>query len=110
MRLFGLAASAIITLSIILSGSRAGILAVVIVAAVYLGHRYCGLLKKHRNFIFPLSGIIFVILVAGLFLLKKDSALGRILITEKYLRDDFPPTGVGLRTFGIYAGIYALSG
>ena len=80
MRLFGLAASAIITLSIILSGSRAGILAVVIVAAVYLGHRYCGLLRKHRNFIFPLSGIIFVILVAGLFLLKKDSALGRILI------------------------------
>lgn len=80
MRLFGLAASAIITLSIILSGSRAGILAVVIVAAVYLGHRYCGLLRKHRNFIFPLSGIIFVILVAGLLLLKKNSALGRILI------------------------------
>lgn len=86
LRYFGLISAGIIVLAVILSESRAGILTVIIVTAVYLGHQYYNSLKKYRNYIIPLLGIAFITLAAGLFLIKKDSAFGRMLIWENTCR------------------------
>lgn len=97
LRYFGRCAAAIIALAVILSESRAGILAVAVVCAVYLGHKYFRLLKKYSSYIIPLSAIVFIVLAVGLFLLKKDSAFGRILIWENACRmiADKPLFGFG---------------
>lgn len=78
-RRLGFASAAILAAAVILCGSRAGILAMTVAGAVYAGNRYSGFLGRHRRYIYLSLGV-FVLSAVGLFLLKKDSALGRIPI------------------------------
>lgn len=76
---FGIIVLLMTILSVILSESRAGIIAVSIVIGIYFWNRYYSLLKKYRKY-FTLIIIITLLVGGGLFFLKKDSTLGRVLI------------------------------
>ncbi|HCY30878.1 MAG TPA: hypothetical protein DHV06_04865 [Bacteroides thetaiotaomicron] len=78
-RYLGIIALVIITLSIILSGSRASIMSMLVVSIIFLVNRYHPCFNHYRKYLF---GTYIVILVIGavLFFLKRDSAIGRILI------------------------------
>lgn len=78
-RYFGMASLIVIAASIILSGSRAGILAITTVMALYFGNKYICVVKRYRKYTFP-AIVILLIAMCGLFFQKKDSALGRVLI------------------------------
>lgn len=94
----GIIALFTISSSIILSGSRAGIIAIASVSIIYWGTQ-CNKqqLKRYYKYIF----FIFTILIVGLFLLKKDSAFGRILIWNNSLDMilEKPILGHGPNTF-----------
>lgn len=81
---FGIISLAIIMMAIILSGSRAGMIALIIVCYIYIGDKYYHKFKKYRKY----SIVLFAVLLLagmGLFFLKKDSAIGRILIWKNSL-------------------------
>ncbi|MBS6269628.1 MAG: O-antigen ligase family protein [Tannerella sp.] len=94
----GIIALSTISLSIILSGSRAGIIAIASVSIIYWGTQ-CNKqqLKRYYKYIF----FIFIIFIVGLFFLKKDSAFGRILIWNNSLDMilEKPILGHGPNTF-----------
>lgn len=93
---FGLTASCILATTILLSGSRAGILAMSIVIALFgLTGRDTPTVPRRRNRIALI--ILTAILITGLYFLKKDSADGRLLIwqcTSELIRDN-PLAGLG---------------
>ncbi|MFQ8923943.1 MAG: O-antigen ligase family protein [Clostridium paraputrificum] len=101
----------IITLSIILSGSRASIIAILVVSSIFLVSRYHPCFNHYRKY---LLGVCIVILVTGaiLFFLKKDSAIGRILIWINSLEMilDYPILGSNsgsfLRNYMLYQADY----
>lgn len=95
----------IFVLAIILSESRTGLIAVIIVSFLFFGSRYYNYLKNHIKH--PLLTIIITLLLMGLglFFLKKDSALGRILIWSNCIEmiKDSPIIGNGS---GYFLGNY----
>jgi len=72
MRYSALVSVGLIALSVVLSGSRAGMLSLTVVSVLYLCNRF------RIKLIFPL--IACVVLAVGLYFVKKDSADGRLLI------------------------------
>ena len=101
----------IITLSIILSGSRASILSILIISIIFLVNRYRSSFNHCRKFLLVACVVILVIGVV-LFFMKKDSAIGRILIWinsfEMIL--DYPilgsDSGSFLRNYMLYQADY----
>lgn len=109
---FGISSLVVIVSAIILSGSRAGILAAAIVLAIYLGNQYYDIIKKKHSYIYPFVGIVFILFFVGLFFLKKNSAIGRLLIWENSCRmiADKPLFGFGpsgfMSKYMVYQGDY----
>lgn len=101
LRYFGLSAFIIIALAVILSESRTGILAITVVSSVYLGNKYYSLFKQYRKALLLVLGVVFIALFIGLFFLKKNSAIGRMLIWETSLQMivDRPLFGLGTSGF-----------
>lgn len=100
----GITSAFIIGLNIILSGSRAGIIAITSISIIYLGTQYHKQLKKYYKYI----SFTFIILIVGLFLFKKDSALGRILIWNNSFDMilEKPILGHGANTFMSHYMLY----
>lgn len=97
----GFAGGILIIITIILSQSRAGVLAVLAVLAFYFFNRYRSFILKNKKKVLPVLFAIILILSVGLFLSKKDSASGRVLIwrvTAQMIGDD-PVFGKGAGTF-----------
>lgn len=65
---------------IILSGSRAGIVAAGAVTFLYLGKKYWFILAHKRVLILSVFALVLIAASIGLFIIKKDSATGRLLI------------------------------
>jgi O-antigen ligase len=87
----------IIISAIFLSGSRTGIIAAIVITGLFFVDRYKTFFKRY-NVAFISLGVIFCILGgAGLFYLKKDSAMGRLLIweTSAQMIQDKPVFGHG---------------
>jgi hypothetical protein len=73
----------IIGFSIVLSQSRAGIIAIFVVIVIFLYHKFNHKLsKKDKRWIFTSLLAVSILLVLTLFFFKKDSATGRLLIWE----------------------------
>lgn len=72
----------LIIIGIILSQSRISILCMIIALIVFLGDKYSCFLRKHWKHILPLLLLFLISTFILLFILKKDSAIGRFLIWE----------------------------
>lgn len=83
-RYIGVVSFAVITSSIVLSGSRSGIIAIIIVSCIYFANRYYHVLKKHLKYVI-LVFILLIFIGIGIFFLKKNSAIGRLLIWNNTL-------------------------
>lgn len=95
---FGLVSILIIIVAVVLSGSRAGIVSVTFVSIIYFVDKRRRLLKCRHIMPFVIGCVIFLSL---LFFLKKDSALGRVLIWKNSYNMivDSPILGHGSGTF-----------
>lgn len=86
----------IILMAVALSGSRAGVFSLVITSLVFFAIRYSAKIKRKGVW---LCGSLFLLLILGiaLFFLKKDSALGRLLVWQNSitLMKDSPIWGHG---------------
>ena len=69
----------IIVISIILSGSRTGVITVFAIFVVYFKDEYCSILVNRKKLILPLFLILFIIIM-GVLILKIDSVLERFFI------------------------------
>lgn len=100
LKWLGAASTIVITLAVMLSGSRAGILAIAAAGLIYLADRQKQFIKRHK-FIILAAVFLVGVCCAGLFLLKKDSALGRVLIwkTSLYMIAEKPLLGHGPGAF-----------
>jgi O-antigen ligase len=90
---------AIVFAAVVLSESRAAILACITVAVCYFGSRYSGL--KYKNWMKTVAVCVIVMIVSVLYHIKRDSADGRLLIwkcTWKMIKDK-PVTGHGYGAF-----------
>lgn len=76
---FGKVSIVIITLAIILSDSRAGIISIAVISILFLVQKQYDWIKKHRVYTL-LFTIIFILFMVELFVYKKDSAIGRVLV------------------------------
>ncbi|MDR1504614.1 MAG: O-antigen ligase family protein [Prevotella sp.] len=79
----GIVSLSVIGLAIILSASRSGIFSVLCISSIYTFYKYKHQFIRWRKWIG--TGVIILIIIIsllGLFLLKKDSASGRLLIWE----------------------------
>ncbi|EFS31327.2 hypothetical protein BSGG_2027 [Bacteroides sp. D2] len=94
----GVIISILIIIAIILSGSRSGILSIIIVSMLYCGYKRFFCCSKLIKQVWLCSGM-FVLIAIGiiLFVIKKDSAVGRILIWSNTLEliNDRPLLGYG---------------
>lgn len=79
LKWFALISMMVITAAIVLSGSRAGIIAGVITVTLLIIERYKHLLKTYKIIVVFIV-LLFTVGCTGLFFKKKDSALGRLLI------------------------------
>lgn len=110
-RRLAIIALVIITLAIVLSGSRASIISILIVSIIFIVNKYHNYFNLNRKCLY---GIGIAILVAGvvLFFLKKDSAIGRILIwiNSFEMIFDYPILGSNsgsfLRNYMLYQADY----
>lgn len=97
----GILAGGILITAILLSGSRTGAMALVVV--VLIGCLYYGKLKRHTRRWLYFGGIFLgLLLLIGLYYVKKDSADGRLLIwrtTLQMIREK-PLLGHGPGSFG----------
>lgn len=82
----GIAGAYLIVIAVILLQSRTGILAMITMAAVYIFDRYRQCTLRHKKNIISIAVVCVLVLFAGLLFLKKDSALGRILIWRTTLQ------------------------
>lgn len=73
-KIIGFISLGVVSIAIILSGSRAGIIAIAIALTVYIAHRYSIFINGKKIYII----VLFVLLTIGLIFLKKDSTMGRI--------------------------------
>lgn len=99
-RYFGVISLISITASIILSSSRAGMIALIIVSCIYSGNKYYNTLKKHRGYII-VAFTVLLLALTGLFFFKKDSAIGRVLVWKNSIEmiADNPILGSGSGSF-----------
>ncbi|WP_333625762.1 O-antigen ligase family protein [Sphingobacterium siyangense] len=72
----------IILIVIIISGSRAGVLSLFIISALYLSKNLPECLKQFRSHILYIIITLIISISIYLFFLKKDSAIGRTLIWQ----------------------------
>jgi O-antigen ligase len=91
-RVFGGLAAVLFIVTVALSHSRAGIIAITVISGLWFGMAFnLRWLKQWGRGVRVLAGsIIMVIILSGLYLLKKDSADGRLLIwkcTAKMIAD-----------------------
>jgi len=88
----------IISVAIILSGSRAGIIAITLVSAVYITHKYRRFIQGKKIYII----VLFVLTATSLILLKQDSTIGRIAIWNNSIEmiKEKPTFGHGEDGFG----------
>ena len=72
----------IISASIVLSESRSGIITIICSIVLFLCYKYSAILNRWRKIIIPALVALFIIVIVSLFLFKKNSALGRLLIWQ----------------------------
>ncbi len=75
----GIIALPTISIAILLSGSRSGIIAIVIVSGVFFANKYYETIRKHGRLLI-LAFMFACVIGAGLFLMRKDSSMGRISV------------------------------
>lgn len=80
-RYFGVISLMSIIASIILSSSRAEMIALIIVSCIYSENKYYNTLKKYCEYIIVAFTVLLLALTV-LFFFKKDSAIGRVLVWE----------------------------
>lgn len=79
LKYIGILASILIVLGVVMSESRAGILSIIVFAGCFIAHKYKHLFRNKA--ITAISSVIILFLIiTGLFLFKKDSATGRLLV------------------------------
>lgn len=96
----GLAAAVVIAVAVAMSDSRAGMVAVIVVAGVYFLAKYKSRIRHFR--IYAIVGVALLLVVGALlFLYKKDSSLGRVLIWNNSVEmmKDKPLAGHGAGSF-----------
>lgn len=98
--ILGLFSMTIIAAGIIISESRSGIIAIAIVSAIFFYNRHNLFFQKKKLGIAIIVGA-FLLLFASLFVLKKNSALGRMLIWKVSVSmvADAPIFGIGPNGF-----------
>lgn len=74
----------IIIIGVLISGSRAGVVTVTLITIIYILNRYKLFFLKNRKWILGIM-VICTLLFVTLFMLKKDSAMGRVLIWKTSL-------------------------
>lgn len=84
LKAIGYICAGLIAAAIILSGSRAGILAITIVSVIHAMNKYKQIIKNHFKWVILLASLL-VLCAIGLFFLKKDSAAGRVAIWRNSL-------------------------
>lgn len=72
----------IFTLGIILSESRAAIISLLVISLIFLSNSLSHFFKRYKKSILSCLALTSIIVFVGLFLIKRDSALGRLLIWE----------------------------
>ncbi|MDD2495620.1 MAG: O-antigen ligase family protein [Tissierellia bacterium] len=77
---FSWASLIVIAIGIGLSGSRTGIITIILIFGIYLYNKYYKHKKNHRKYV--MVSVFGGLLLFGLFFLKKNSALGRLLIWQ----------------------------
>lgn len=101
----------IITLAIVLSNSRASIISILIVSILFIANKYHYYFKYNRKYLYGV-GVVVLVVGAVLFFLKKDSAIGRILIwiNSFEMIFDYPILGSNsgsfLRNYMLYQADY----
>lgn len=102
-RYIGIAGCFLIVMTVILSQSRAGILAIITIAAIYTYKEYHLYILAYKKRIILIASICMLGLSVLLFVVKKDSALGRLLIwrTTLHMIND-APFGKGPNAFMKY--------
>lgn len=81
-RLIAIFSILIITTAIILSESRAGIISIIVVTIIYAYNRLPKKFIKFKKYLIPTIFLLGIIIFIILLILKKDSALGRLLIWQ----------------------------
>ena len=80
MKYIGFACLFILGTALVISESRAGIFAFIVIFIVYIIRRYKNIIQKHIKTV-SITALLFVLIIMiGLVFLKKDSAQGRIAI------------------------------
>lgn len=99
--IFGIISFMIISVAIVLSGSRAGIISITLASAIFLYSQLSNKKKLLKKYLIPVLFILGIALFIYLLYLKKGSATGRLLIWEITLEiiEDNPILGSGRGSF-----------